>query len=104
MGVISEDAEASDPEFIANISDKESLKIKDNTIVYFGEDVFTGTFSFNLEEEYDPIEGEVYISLDQVSENAEIFKQDFISECKRVIIHGCLHLMGFNDELPEDKT
>ena len=71
---------------------------------YFGEDVFTDTISFNLEEEGDPIEGEVYISLERVSENAHTFQQDFITEYKRVIIHGCLHLLGYNDELPEDKT
>ena len=71
---------------------------------YFGEDVFTDTISFNLEEESDPIEGEVYISLERVSENAHTFQQDFITEYKRVIIHGCLHLLGYNDELLEDKT
>ena len=71
---------------------------------YFGEDVFTDTISFNLEEEGNPIEGEVYISLERVFENAHTFKQDFITECKRIIIHGCLHLLGHNDESPEDKT
>ncbi len=71
---------------------------------YFGEDVFTDTISFNLEEESDPIEGEVYISLERVSENAHTFQQDFITEYKRVIIHGCLHLLGYNDESSEDKT
>ena len=70
---------------------------------YFGQDLFTDTISFNLEEEGDSIEGEIYVSLDRVSANAEIFKQDFIKECKRVIIHSCLHLLGYNDELPEDK-
>ena len=71
---------------------------------YFGEDVFTDTISFNLEEESDPIEGEVYISLERVSENAHTFQQDFITEYKRVIIHGCLHLLGYNDESHKDKT
>ena len=70
---------------------------------YFGEYVFTDTISFNLEEEGDPIEGEVYISLERVSENAQIFNQDFITECKRIIIHGFLHLLGHNDESAEDK-
>ena len=70
---------------------------------YFGEDVFTDTISFNLEEESDPIEGEVYISLERVFENAHTFQQDFITEYKRVIIHGCLHLLGHNDESAEDK-
>ena len=71
---------------------------------YFGEDVYTDTISFNLEEECDPIEGEVYISLERVSENAHTFQQDFITEYKRVIIHGCLHLLGYNDELSKDKS
>ena len=71
---------------------------------YFDKDIFTDTISFNLEEKGDPIEGEVYISLDRVSENADIFEQNYIKECKRVIIHSCLHLLGYNDELPEDKA
>ena len=79
-------------------------KLRELKKEYFGEDVFTDTISFNLEEESEPIEGEVYISLERVSENAHTFQQDFITEYKRVIIHGCLHLLGYNDELPEDKT
>ena len=71
---------------------------------YFGEDVYTDTISFNLEEEGDPMEGEVYISVERVFENAHNLKEDLITECKRVIIHGCLHLLGYNDQYPEDKT
>ena len=71
---------------------------------YFGKGVFTDTISFNLEEKGNPIEGEIYISLDRVTKNAEIFNQDFIKECKRVIIHSCLHLLGYNDELPDEKA
>ena len=80
------------------------LKLSKLKKEYFGKDVFTDTISFNLEEKGDSIEGEVYISLDRVSENANIYKQDFITECKRVIIHGCLHLLGYNDELSKDKS
>jgi len=70
---------------------------------YFDKDVLTDTISFNLEEEGDPIEGEIYISLERVAENAQTYKQDFIMECKRVIIHSCLHLLGFDDQLSEEK-
>ena len=91
--------EASITFIFSNDSKLRKLKKK-----YFGEDVFTDTISFNMEEEGDPIEGEVYISLERVSENALTFKQDFIIECKRVIIHGCLHLLGHNDQSPGDKT
>ena len=65
---------------------------------YFGKDVLTDTISFNLEEKGDTIEGEVYISVERVFENANLFKQDFIMECKRVIIHGCLHLIGYKED------
>ena len=82
-------------------TDSKLLKLKKK---YFGENVLTDTISFNLEKEGDAIEGEVYISLECVSENAQIFKQDFITECKRVIIHSVLHLLGYNDQSPEDKT
>ena len=71
---------------------------------YFGKGVFTDTISFNLEEKGNPIEGEIYISLDRVTENSKIFNQNFIKECKRVIIHSCLHLLGYNDELPDEKA
>ena len=70
---------------------------------YFYKDVLTDTISFNLEDEGDHIEGEIYISLERVAENSQTYKQDFIMECKRVIIHSCLHLLGFDDQLPEEK-
>ena len=70
---------------------------------YFGENVFTDTISFNLEEDGDPIDGEIYISLNRVSENAREFNQDTSRELKRVIIHGCLHLLGYDDQTSEGK-
>ena len=71
---------------------------------YFGKDDFTDTISFNLEEDNEPIEGEIYISIDRVIENAQKYNEDFITECKRVIIHGCLHLLGFEDESQDGKN
>ena len=71
-------------------------------LLYFQQDVFTDVISFNLEDEGDAIEGEIYISLDRVKENARQFKQDFLQELKRIIAHGTLHLMGYDDQsLPE---
>ena len=81
-------------------NDSQLFKLKKE---YFGEDFFTDTISFNLEEDGDPIEGEVYISIERVHNNAQIYKQEFITECKRVIIHGCLHLLGYNDQTAEEK-
>ena len=70
---------------------------------YFRKDVLTDVISFNLEEKGNPVEGEIYISINRVSENAKKYKQDIGIELKRVIIHGCLHLLGYDDQTPEEK-
>ena len=70
---------------------------------FFQHNVFTDVITFNLEETGNPIEGEIYISLERVKENARKFKQNVDMELRRVIIHGCLHLMGFDDQTSEDK-
>ena len=70
---------------------------------YFREDLLTDVISFNLEEKGNPVEGEIYISINRVSENAKKYKQDIEIELKRVIIHGCLHLLGYDDQTPEEK-
>ncbi len=41
--------------------------------------------------------GDLFISIDRISENASIYKVEFVHELNRVIIHGVLHLMGYND-------
>ena len=50
-----------------------------------------------------PIEGEVYISLPRAKENAKIFNQPYEKEVTRLIIHGCLHLIGFKDDTKSEK-
>ena len=81
-------------------NDKKLLKLKKQ---YFQMDVLTDIITFNLEENGDPIEGEIYISLNRVSENARKFKQNIGIELKRVIIHGLLHLLRYDDQTPKDK-
>ena len=83
------------------LSGDEKLRELKNT--FFQQDGYTDVITFNLEESGDPIEGEIYISLERVKENARKFKQNADMELRRVIIHGCLHLMGFDDQTSEDK-
>ena len=71
---------------------------------FFNEDILTDVISFNLEEEGDPIEGEIYISLDRIIDNAKIFNQEILMELKRIIIHGLLHLIGYSDESKKEKS
>jgi rRNA maturation RNase YbeY len=44
------------------------------------------------------IEGDIYISIDRVKENAEKFGKEFTNELQRVMIHGVLHLAGYKDK------
>ena len=48
------------------------------------------------------VHGEIYISIDRVKENAEIFKVLFLDELHRVIIHGILHFCGYKDKTDTD--
>ncbi|NRB64903.1 MAG: rRNA maturation RNase YbeY [Saprospiraceae bacterium] len=49
------------------------------------------------------IEGELFISIDRVQDNAEIFKVPFLKELHRVIIHGVLHLCGQGDKTLDEQ-
>jgi len=71
---------------------------------YFGQDVFTDVIAFNLNDPEEPIEGEVYLSQEQITANAKEFKTDPQEELYRVLIHGCLHLCGYEDDTPTSKT
>jgi len=71
---------------------------------YFNLNHFTDVIAFNLEEGKNPLDGEVYISIDDVLENSEQYKVTFNNEFKRVIIHGVLHLLGFKDKTNKQKN
>lgn len=49
------------------------------------------------------VSGDIFISLDTVRSNAELFGQDYRTELMRVIIHGVLHLCGINDKGPGER-
>lgn len=50
------------------------------------------------------INGDIYISIERVKENAEDFKVDFTSELNRVMVHGILHYCGYKDKSGDDET
>lgn len=69
---------------------------------YFQKNHFTDVIAFRLNEYDEPfIEGEVYISLQRAKENSKIFNEPYAKEVSRLIIHGCLHLIGFEDKSKE---
>jgi rRNA maturation RNase YbeY len=70
---------------------------------YFNLNHFTDVIAFNLEDEGEPLDGEIYISIDDVYENSKKYNVSFNNEFKRVLIHGILHLLGFNDQTKKEK-
>lgn len=68
---------------------------------YLSHDTLTDIVTFNYVEN-EVISGDLFISLDRIKENANTFNVSFSHELKRVIVHGVLHLIGFNDKTPEE--
>ena len=64
---------------------------------YFGQDVYTDVIAFNLNEADEALEGEVYLSYEQIRKNATQYNTEIQDELHRVLIHGCLHLCGYDD-------
>ena len=71
---------------------------------FFKKNQFTDVIAFRLNSyEENKIEGEIYISLPRAKENAKIYEQPYEKEVARLIIHGCLHLLGYLDETKNEK-
>jgi len=64
---------------------------------YLSHDYYTDIITFNYNQD-DLLSGDIFISIDRIKENANKFSVSDNEELKRVIIHGILHLVGFNDE------
>ncbi len=96
--------------WIAQISEREGFILGDITYIfcsdnyilninkeYLNHDYFTDIITFNYNEG-NIISGDLFISLDTVLSNSELFKTKYDIELHRVIIHGILHLIGYNDK------
>lgn len=77
-------------------TDKYLLEINQQ---YLNHDTLTDIITFDFTEPGSRLlEGEIYISVPRVRENAKGLGEDFIKELHRVIIHGVLHLVGYGDK------
>lgn len=101
---------------IEGVLGSEGLVIDDLTAVYCGNrlsrrinceflqhDYPTDTITFRYNDG-EAVEGELYISLDIVAENAQRFNVSFTDELFRVTIHSALHLAGFEDTSVEERA
>jgi probable rRNA maturation factor len=77
--------------------------LRELNIQYLNHKTFTDIITFNYGSKK-VIEGEIYISVDRIKENADKFGVEFNTELRRVIIHGVLHLMGYNDKSKTEKA
>ena len=73
---------------------------------YLKKDTTTDVISFILENDSKKggLEGEVYANLEQIQRQAKDYNVTWQNELFRVIIHGVLHLVGYDDQTLEDKN
>jgi probable rRNA maturation factor len=69
---------------------------------YLNHDTLTDIITFGLSGENEPLEGEIYISVERVAKNAKKFGETKSRELKRVMVHGLLHLLGYKDKSKKD--
>ena len=92
---------------IKRIGDISIIFCSDNYILdvnmkYLQHDYFTDIITFDYCVK-NILSGDLFISIDTVRDNAEFYKTEFNDELNRVIVHGLLHLIGYDDHTPEEQ-
>lgn len=70
---------------------------------YLNHNTLTDIITFDNSEGSRQIEGDIFISIDRVIDNAKELKVNFDDELHRVLIHGVLHLVGYGDKTSAEK-
>lgn len=97
--ILSEDKQEGELNYIF-CSDDYLLNIN---IQYLNHDTLTDIISFDYSVG-NLLQGDIFISIDRVNENAKDFNVSFDEELKRVMIHGILHYCGYKDKTPKDEA
>lgn len=80
-------------------SDQYLLQINND---YLSHDYLTDIITFDNSDISNYLEGDIFISIDRVLDNAKFYNVSFSTELHRVIIHGILHLLGYSDKLSNE--
>ena len=75
----------------------------DINLKHLKHDTLTDIITFDYCEEK-IVNGDIYISIDRIKENAKLFNNSIENELHRVMIHGVMHLCGYKDKTPEDQN
>lgn len=103
--------------WLKEVANQENFKIKELNYIfcsdeylyqinqqYLNHDTYTDIITFDNSEKEKSIEGDIFISIERVKENASREKSSMEKEILRVMSHGLLHLMGYKDKNPKDKV
>jgi probable rRNA maturation factor len=103
--------------WLKKVSEKEGFKINNLNYIfcsdeylykinleYLDHDTYTDIITFDNSEEESIVEGDIFISIERIKENSFTLNTVFEEEFKRVIVHGLLHLCGYDDHSHEDKA
>lgn len=71
---------------------------------YLNHNTYTDVITFDNSEEPREIQGDIFISIERIAENAGQYHVSESDELHRVLIHGVLHLAGYTDKTRESKT
>lgn len=67
-------------------------------VEYLAHDTLTDVITFDNSDDADMLEGDIFISVERVRDNAQDLGIPFRDELHRVMIHGVLHLLGYHDK------
>jgi len=86
-----------------SISFINSAKLLEINKEYLNHDYETDVITFNYSKEPSDIDGEILISFEEAKFNAKKFNVSYGEELSRLVIHGMLHLLNFDDNNEENK-
>ena len=102
--------------FIASIFKKEGVQLLSLNYIFCSDDYlldinrqflnhdyYTDIITFDISEKGMPVNGEIYISVDRVVDNANTLAQSIKHELHRVLFHGVIHLCGYSDKSVKEK-
>jgi len=72
-------------------------------VAYLSHHTYTDIITFDNADDPRFIEGDIFISIERITENAAKYGVLFPQELHRVMAHGILHLLGYKDKTPEQQ-